>query len=359
MPCRVIEFFSVASAAEADLLYLKLSEHCDAVDHFFITECDRTLQDRSKPFFFDTILETERFQRFRHKITYERLSGKKLGFVAAQHHSDDAGKHNEHLQRGALYRQCRSTLKHDDVVFASDVDEILDRHEISRLVSVFDSNPLVGSLRVPLLYCLYDFNNVCEAFGCWSVYLHTVRSIDDNYEGNLNTAKHFRHLWTGPYLPKSAPHEATKYILPTRFRPRLAKRMTASARWYLKRLLRKVGLTTDIGFLPREDPVAGAFFGWHFSYVYPDVLDHFRKFRSFGHSRFSDPALLGHQLECMKDNRLALPPEHGPQPSCKRWHLDARYFPAELVRNSGRYLTEFHNKIAAYDVERLEQELAA
>ena len=100
---------------ELDLLELRLAELYDTVDHFVIVESNQTFTNRPKPFLFEE--NRERYARWLDKIIHIKVEDMP---------GSDNPWDNETHQRNSIMRGL-ADADANDIVFISDVDEVLRR----------------------------------------------------------------------------------------------------------------------------------------------------------------------------------------------------------------------------------------
>lgn len=128
---------------ELDLLELRLEYLYNEVDYFVLVESSRTLSGLNKPLNFK--LNEDRFKKYSQKIMY--LEAPKMEGMEAWSY--------EFFQRNYI-KQALLNCNDEDIVFVSDVDEIINVKEILKKYSF--KKPAVIELPV----CYYYFNLVSE-----------------------------------------------------------------------------------------------------------------------------------------------------------------------------------------------------
>ena len=103
------EFFSFYN--EFDMLELKLQEHDTYVDHFVITEANKTYNQIDKPYRLES--QWERYKKWHHRITYLKFDATGLA----------AGWPTEHAQRE--WPMTKIDPHPQDMLVLSDLDEFL------------------------------------------------------------------------------------------------------------------------------------------------------------------------------------------------------------------------------------------
>lgn len=105
---------------ELDLLELRLTELYDVVDYFIIIESAYSFKGDKRPMF---VLEAnrQRYQKFSKKILYFKLNNFPFQLKSLEDVSEHSHWQRENLRYALL---SKFTLKHDDIVIVSDLDEI-------------------------------------------------------------------------------------------------------------------------------------------------------------------------------------------------------------------------------------------
>lgn len=106
---------------ELELLEIRLEEMGDVVDTFVIVESTETFRGNPKPLYFEE--NKERFAKFAHKIRH---------VVLDEHFETDLPWSRELWQRAQIARGL-TDCSADDVIFISDVDEIIRRTMVRRI----------------------------------------------------------------------------------------------------------------------------------------------------------------------------------------------------------------------------------
>jgi len=116
---------------EFDLLSVRLAEHDPFVDYFVLVQADRTHSGEIKPLHFSKT--DPRFAQYAHKMI--------VVDVPLQEKPDSAWV-NESLQRQAVF----TAVEYDpqDIVYLSDVDEIISRHHWRYLLNRMTREKLIG-----------------------------------------------------------------------------------------------------------------------------------------------------------------------------------------------------------------------
>lgn len=128
---------------ELDLLELRLEFLWNQVDHFIIVESPRTLSGTQKPLYF--FENKQRYRKFLSKIIY----------LEAPARNDLLNWDYEKIQRNHIkygLRDCHD----EDIIFISDVDEILNIKEILK----YKNLRLPAVIELPV--CYYYFNLVSD-----------------------------------------------------------------------------------------------------------------------------------------------------------------------------------------------------
>lgn len=107
---------------EFDLLEVRLNEHNPFVDKFILVQADRTFTGETKPLHFN--INDPRFDKFKDKIVVINTELKPY---------PESAWENENLQREAIFTAAKYLP--DDVLYFSDVDEIISRHHWKYLLS--------------------------------------------------------------------------------------------------------------------------------------------------------------------------------------------------------------------------------
>ncbi len=138
--CDVVLFFN-----ELDLLKVRLAEHYDHVDKFYVVEATRTFTYRPKPLYYQE--HRASFAEWADKIEHVVVDADAC-FAA-----DDAW-HNERCQRG--YALATRDLARYDYLLQLDCDEIVDRRRFPDLIALMAT----GVERIaPRLHMAYYFVN--------------------------------------------------------------------------------------------------------------------------------------------------------------------------------------------------------
>lgn len=128
---------------EFDLLDLKISEEYDYVDKIIVVESNRTFRNNPKELF---LRDLSRYKD--DKIEIISLEDR---FVSEEERKDYVW-FNEKLQRNA---GTPSYINDEDIIFSSDVDEIINRKEFPRLFSLVEEK---GLIKLAILHFIYKIN---------------------------------------------------------------------------------------------------------------------------------------------------------------------------------------------------------
>ncbi|MGQ0738909.1 MAG: hypothetical protein ACT4OJ_07625 [Bacteroidota bacterium] len=129
---------------ELDLLELRLKLLDRYVDHFVIAESNITHSGKPKPYHFEEV--KERFNPWQGKIIYIPVRQSAVGLVFEEQNSYNPGSAAwklENGQRNALL-DAASSMKDDDLVLLSDLDEIPDPAAIKKAAAA--NKPVAFSL---------------------------------------------------------------------------------------------------------------------------------------------------------------------------------------------------------------------
>jgi beta-1,4-mannosyl-glycoprotein beta-1,4-N-acetylglucosaminyltransferase len=123
---------------ELDILELRLNELKDAVDYFVIVEALQTFQEKDKPLYFQD--NRQRFEKFKDKIIHVVVPKYREGYTWAR----------ETIQRNSIMKGL-SQCELDDLIFISDVDEIIRASKIQEIADALfiEGHPAVA-LRMPI-----------------------------------------------------------------------------------------------------------------------------------------------------------------------------------------------------------------
>lgn len=140
---------------ELDLLELRLAELYDKVDHFVIVESNQTFTNRAKPFNFE--LNQTRYAKYLDKIIYVQVTD-----MPGSANPWD----NEQFQRDAIVRGLVDANL-DDIVFVSDVDEILRAEAVDYVRS---SNQTLWALRMPIYNFKFNYMKLDpDRYNIWAM----------------------------------------------------------------------------------------------------------------------------------------------------------------------------------------------
>lgn len=108
---------------EEEILKLRLEELSDYVDYFIIVEASKTFTGKSKPFYFDNIMDD--LSEYNHKIILYRID-----FTDETQSAWD----REYAQRNAISEAIKKiNPDEDDLIVISDADEIWNKKTVSKL----------------------------------------------------------------------------------------------------------------------------------------------------------------------------------------------------------------------------------
>ena len=103
---------------ELDILEIRLDEMYEHVDHFVLVEAIETFRGDPKPLHYEN--NKERFEKYADKIIH---------VVNPHRHQVDNHWSRERFQRNYI-REALKTCARDDIIFLSDVDEIIRKEQI-------------------------------------------------------------------------------------------------------------------------------------------------------------------------------------------------------------------------------------
>ena len=128
---------------EFELLEVRLHELNDYVDKFVLVECCETHNGKPKKFYFEE--NKERFAKFKDKIIHvkvtEPFAAKKV-FARERH------------QRTQILRGLKDA-KPDDIIFISDLDEIIRGSKIAEIVELISSKKAEAAILTQTMYYGY------------------------------------------------------------------------------------------------------------------------------------------------------------------------------------------------------------
>jgi len=152
---------------ELEMLDMRFEEHYDYVDYFVLVESDRTFTSKPKKLFFKE--NYERYSKYLDKVKH---------FIVKDLTNANAWV-NEYQQRDYLNHGISSlNLSDDDIIFISDVDEILDTETIQKIKN-FDFKNHSYHLRQDMYY----YNLECKLSDFW----HLAKVCDYGYYKNINS----------------------------------------------------------------------------------------------------------------------------------------------------------------------------
>ncbi|MCD9854170.1 hypothetical protein LUD75_05615 [Epilithonimonas sp. JDS] len=196
---------------ELEILNVRLEYLYDQVDYFVLVEAARTLSGIKKPLTF--IENKDKFSQYADKIIY----------IQAEEKSDLKDWDYEWFQRNAI-KEGLKNCGDEDIIFISDVDEIINVHEIIRREKI-ESPALI---EVPMFYYFFNIK------------------LDEPFQFNLvSKFKDLKNLHIGNRL--NYKNFAKKLIKPNDFNT-----------------------------------------GWHFSFLYGfDITKYIEKIESFSHQEYN------------------------------------------------------------------------
>lgn len=203
---------------EADLLELRLEEMSEYVDRFVIVEAEETFRGNPKPLQFPLL--KQRLERFSDKIIYVPVKG---------HFKTDSPWKRERFQRNQIL-QGLSGCAAKDIVFISDVDEIVRNKKIPEVIALLNSKEAEAIVVSQRMYFGYA----------------------NRYQGS----------WKGPV--------ATTYAQVKRLTPRIIRKLR-----HMKPRRVRTSHITHIHCLQEG--------GWHFSSL-GDSKHYLEKIRAFSHA---------------------------------------------------------------------------
>ncbi|MBM4425530.1 MAG: hypothetical protein FJ030_19495 [Chloroflexi bacterium] len=350
---QLYNFFMFGPAADADALYIKLTEESAHVKCFYITESDRTFQNTPKAPCLAEVLRQPRFKPYLSQIVHEVVPADELGFQSVS--SDAEGWANVRKQIDYLYNKHKDTLEPDALIIASDCDELLCGEDIPAIKDAFDRDATLTRCMTPLLHIIYDYDNIAEDRGYWHTSVVTRAYLDSALGGSLYRVRYdvdwptVKTIW--------------RYARPKRFKGGVGREIMYWVSAAIRAACRLVRLKPPEPFaslsLYKVSPDNPTYFGWHFSYCYSDPVDLFRKLHAIQHTQHRDLSLIPYQIDILRQNRGPTAPGQPLKPVCKPWPLTAEHFPKELVENPDAYLTRFREKIQELTPEKVLQELQA
>jgi hypothetical protein len=210
---------------ELELLEIRLNEMNDFVDKFVIVEAGETFRGNPKPYYFEE--NRDRFEKFSDKIIHVKVD---------QHLATDNPWIRERYQRQQVLKGLKNCRK-NDLVILSDVDEIVSRKRLPRIIELITSGQAQAV--------------VCE---------------QKMYQGFLNR---YQDKWHGSVC---TPYHVIK---------RISTKATRRLRNMRPRLMRRTGVT-KITCLPDA--------GWHFTSM-GGIDRHILKLESYSHHEFDRPEL--------------------------------------------------------------------
>jgi beta-1,4-mannosyl-glycoprotein beta-1,4-N-acetylglucosaminyltransferase len=116
---------------EFDMLSVRLAEHDPFVDFFVLIQADRTFSGVSKPLHF--LKADPRFAKYAHKVIVVDVPLRA---------NPESAWDNEFLQRQAAFSAV--AYQPDDILYLSDVDEIISRHCWDYLLNRMQNENMIG-----------------------------------------------------------------------------------------------------------------------------------------------------------------------------------------------------------------------
>ena len=186
---------------EFELLELRLNSLYDMVDYFVLVEADRTLNNKSKPFYF--FERRQEFKKFFPKLRYVKVDGD-IDYKGVGDWSIEIA------QRNAISNGLQDA-EPDDLIFISDLDEfpaidILQRinNRQAQLFANYRTPPIANNVLIPcqLLVQAVDFLEICPIVMSQKVHYYYFDWIADvTWSGtiltkykNLTTPQELRNL---------------------------------------------------------------------------------------------------------------------------------------------------------------------
>ena len=137
-----------------DILYLRLEELYDTVDHFVLVEATHTFSGKEKPLYYE--MEKERFKKYRDKIVH---------VVVRDMPNTTNPWNNEIYQRESIaLGVSRLKLRDDDLIIISDCDEIPDCDTLRKVKRMVLRD--VCALRMDMYY--YNFETKYKDYWYYS-----------------------------------------------------------------------------------------------------------------------------------------------------------------------------------------------
>jgi len=128
---------------EFELLKVRLHEMSPFVDKFVLVEAAETFRGDPKPLYFAE--NQHLFNDYKDKIIHIVVEG---------HYEDDARFHRERYQRNQMLRGLKNCHP-SDIIFISDVDEIVRRDDIPKIVEALKSKKVKTVLCEQRMYLFY------------------------------------------------------------------------------------------------------------------------------------------------------------------------------------------------------------
>ncbi len=136
---------------EFELLEVRLNELSDHVDKFVLVESCETFRGKPKPFYFEE--NKHLFEKYKHKIIHVKLT---------EPFKTEKLFERERYQRSQMLRGLKNA-KPDDIVFISDLDEIIRGGKVSEVAEMIISKKAEAAILEQTMY--YGFLNRQQAEG--------------------------------------------------------------------------------------------------------------------------------------------------------------------------------------------------
>lgn len=176
---------------EFELLKIRLHEMSPHVDKFVIVEATETFRGDPKPLYFAE--NQQLFEEYKDKIIHIVVEG---------HFKDDARFHRERHQRNQILRGLKECKK-SDIILISDVDEIVRRSEIPKIVELLSSNKAPVVLCYQKMYTFYLNRYISTWPGTVGT---TFKKIKTTYSSQPNMLRHRRTKVNAHQLQNSGWH---------------------------------------------------------------------------------------------------------------------------------------------------------